>query len=558
MIPVPADIGAPLRFTRWRRNQSEAVLFGADSKKRFVVQGAPTGFGKSLTYICQGLLTDARTVILTSTKALQSQLLTDFHESGLIEIRGLGSYDCVEGGPTGRFGDYRREGFRAERGLSMTCDEAPCQSGAWCPKREGGCLYYDAYRKANLPTSRLLVTNYAYWMSINKYGEGLGQFDLLVLDEAHNAKDELGSFVGTELRPHEVEAILPGEARALPPGSDIISWRAWGMYWAAAVQVALDNIKAAIKESERTGTNKTGELLSYGALRRAKELRRTLRKLQTIATMQGDWVIDYTTDNHRRPLIKFDPVWPGEYAERNLFLGIHKVVLVSATVTPKTAEVLGISPAHLDYREYPSTFNKKNRPVIYIPTAAMNRTSAAAGKFEWHQRIDQIIGRRPNYKGIIHTVSYPRAAEVFAGSEYRERMLTHDSLNTKEVIARFKASREPLILVSPVLDTGYDFPGDQCRYQIVAKMPFPVTVDKIVKARAERDKQYRDYETMIKLVQIAGRIVRSEDDWGETIIIDNDFAWWFDKVGRFMAPKWFVESVRLEQMLWMPITGAAL
>jgi len=529
--------------------QAEAVVAAAESTKRFVLQGAPTGFGKSLAYVAQALLMDARACILTSTKALQSQLLGDFAESGLIEIKGLNAYECIEGRPTGKFGDVRREGYRADRGLPMMCDEAPCQAGVWCVKREGGCLYYDAYRTATQLTSKLVVTNYAYWMSIHKFGEGLGPFDLLILDEAHNAIDELGGFIGTEIRPGEIDMVKPGEARVLESGADQIDWKAWANYWRAEVARQIDAIRASIKESERTGEARTGEKLNYGALRRARDLKRLQHKLETVATMNGEWIIDHTEDNQRRRIIKFDPVWPGEYAESRLFLNVPKVVMVSATVRPETAQKLGVDPSQMDFKEYPSSIPKANRPVIFSPAAHMNRNAAAAGKREWSTRIDQIIARRLDRKGIIHTVSYPRALEVYSGSEYKERMLLHDSSNTKEVIARFKASREPLVLISPVLDTGFDFPYEQAEFQIVAKMPFPVTTDKIMKARAERDRGYKDYVTMIKLVQMAGRICRADDDQGETIIIDADFGWWYDKVGVRLCPRWFVEAVRTEQML---------
>lgn len=554
-LPAPYLIGAPERYRQWRHLQAEAVLAAADSKKRFIVQGASTGFGKSLVYVSQALLTDSRTCILTSTKALQTQLLGDFKESGLIEIKGLGNYECIEGTPTGRFGDVRREGFRADRGLPMMCDEAPCQAGAFCAKRDAGCLYYDAYRLASYRSSKLVVTNYAYFMSIYKYGDGLGPFDLLVLDEAHNAVDELGKFVGTELRPAEVEAARPG-AKKMPAGSDQENWMHWASTLSIDVLAELDSIRAAIKSSERGGAMRAR--LNHSMLRKAKDLRNLLHKLTTIADMNGDWVIDHMEDERGRPLVKFDPVWPGEYAESRLFIGIPKVVMVSATVRPKTAHMLGVKPQDLDFREYPSTFNKVNRPVIFVPTAAMNRRSANAGKREWHMRIDQIIARRPNTKGIIHTVSYNRAREVYGGSEFKDRMLMHDSTNTRDVIYRFKQSTQPLILISPVMSTGYDFPYDQARWQIIAKVPFPVSTDKIMKARSERDKEYRDYITMIALVQTAGRICRAEDDWGETIIIDNDFGWWMGKAGYRLAPKWFTESVREEATLGMPLVKAAM
>lgn len=560
VLPPPNQLGAPARYDKWRRYQADAVWAGAESKKRFVMQGQPTGSGKSLTYVCQALLTDSRTVILTSTKALMAQLADpvtgDFIESGLIEIRGLNSYECVEGRPAGIFGNMKREGFRADRGLPMACDEAPCQSGAMCGKRDGGCLYYDAYRRASWPSTRLIVTNYAYWMSINKYGEGLGKVDLLVLDEAHNAFEELGRFVGTSLRRSELDAIMPG-TRMLEPGADQGDWKSWASHWLGKVVAELEQIKQAIKDTERMGGNKTGEAVGYEVLRRAKELRNIQRKLHTISTMNDEWVIDWVEGYKGEQEVKFDPVAPGSYAESVLFLDIPKVVMVSATVRPETAEMLGVDRDQIDFKEYPSNFPVANRPVIYVPTGQMNQRMQAESKHDWHMRIDHIIGRRLDRKGLIHTVSYPRARDIFLHSQYKDRMLMHDPYNTRDVIAQFKASREPLILVSPVLSTGYDFPHSQARYQIISKMPFPVTVDKVMKARTARWPWYRNYVTMVELVQMAGRIVRAEDDWGETFIIDSDFGWWYygKAGGRKMCANWFNESVRQEQMLSPAMVG---
>lgn len=549
-LPAPYLLGAPARYVGWRRGQADAVWNTAYSPKRFVICGAPTGFGKTLMYVCTAMFTDSRVVILTATKALSRQIYKDLEEAGVVEIKGLNAYECVEGYATGKFGDMRREGYRADMGLPMMCDEAPCQSGAFCKKRDGGCLYYDAYNVAT--RTKIVVTNYAYWMSINKWGEGLGDFDMIVLDEAHNAIDELSGFIGTELRPIELETVLPGSSNGIGNMTDLHEWKQWGLKWNSHAMLKIEEYKAIVRAAEK----ENGRVkINHSILRKARDLKRMQQKLETVATMAGDWIMEWIKDDKQRLVAKFDPIWPGEYAERNLFLGIKKVVMVSATVRPETATKLNINSEDVDFTEYPSTFNKVNRPVISIPTAPMNRKSAGAGKQQWHLRMDQIMDRRPNVKGIIHTVSYPRAREIYAGSEFKHRLLMHDSDNTKEIIDQFKKSTKPLVIVSPVLDTGYDFPHDEARFQIVAKMPFPVTVDKIVQARIARDPGYRNYVTMVKLVQMAGRICRAEDDWGETFIVDDDFVWWWKK-GRWIVPRWFSESVRFDQLLSDPLTRA--
>lgn len=552
VLPPPNLLGAPDKYNKWRVNQAEAVMRAIDSRKRFVIQALSTGSGKSLAYIVQALLTDSRTMILTSTKALQSQLYNDFAVSGLVEIRGLNSYPCVEGKPGGIFGDMKRDGYRAERGLPMMCDEAPCQSGAFCARRDGGCEHYDAKRKASMVQSRLVIANYAYWMSANQFGEGMGEFDLLVMDEAHDAVEELGRFIGTEIGVHEIDSVLPGKIKMMDPGTDQGDWREWGGFWSADVGRRLESIRATIKEQERTGDTKTGERISYSALRMARDLRRLQHKLDTVAGMRDEWIIDHVQDVRGRPVVKFDPIWPGSYAEEKLFVGIKKVIMVSATVRPETAEMLGIGRGQFEFNEYPSNFPKKNRPIIFIPSGAMNMRVKSANKREWMARIDQIIARRLDRKGIIHTVSYQRAREIYGLSEWKQRMIIHDSTNTREVIEAFKRSKENLILVSPSVTTGYDFAYEQAEYQIIAKVPFPDSRDKIMKARTGRDPNYRNYATMLALVQAAGRICRAEDDRGETFIVDSDFGWFINKNYK-LAPKWFIESIVQAQVLGSPL-----
>lgn len=550
-LPAPNLIGAPMRYDRWRPFQDRAVLAALDSRKRFNLVAAPVAFGKSLVATVHGVLTPGRTWILTSTKNLQAQYEEENREIGMVQVKGLNSYPCVEGQANGKFGDMRREGPRADRGLPMMCDEAPCQSGAFCHRRDGGCEYYDAYRKATSLGTKLVVTNYAYWMSINKFGEGPGPVDVLIMDEAHNAMEELGGFVGTELRFGEVESVMPG-ARMLDQGADQMQWRSWAGYWQQQMEVALEQIKQAIRASEQDGANRTGEKLNYSSLARAAKLRRLIHKVSTIAHMAGDWIIDWTEDSGRRPIIKFDPVWPGEYAESTLFCGVKKVLMISATIRPESAYRLNCNPADVEFHEYPSPIPKERRPIIYSPVAQMNRNVKAEGKRDWSRHMDLIIARRLDRKGIIHSVSYQRAREIWMGSEYKQIMLMHDSTNTREVIEQFKRMPPPAVLVSPVLDTGYDFKYEMAEYQIISKMPFPVTVDKVIKARAAHDKSYKDLLTAITLMQMVGRVCRYEDDLGETFIIDGDFGWWYKYAHKYMAV-WFKEALRFEQFLGLPL-----
>jgi len=213
--------------------------------------------------------------------------------------------------------------------------------------------------------------------------------------------------------------------------------------------------------------------------------------------------------------------------------------------------------------ECPSRFPLSQRPVISVNTYPSVRVDARmheTTKYLWLQRIDRIVGPRValGWNGIIHTVSYQRMKELMAMSEYRDRFIVHDSSNTREQIQWFKAHPgEGWVLVSPSVVTGYDFPDDQCRFQIIGKVPQPDMRGPILKVRAELDKEYAGYLAMQKLVQACGRGMRGPDDWSETFICDDHFADWFFRRFSKHAPRWFKDAIIYVEHIPAPLEFVA-
>jgi Rad3-related DNA helicase len=178
------------------------------------------------------------------------------------------------------------------------------------------------------------------------------------------------------------------------------------------------------------------------------------------------------------------------------------------------------------------------------------RSSDAVLKL-WLARIDNIIRRRLDRKGIIHCVSYARRDLIIRNSRYKDLMLTHDSGEQAVAVEKFKSADPPRIFLSPSATTGLDFPYDQCEYSIVAKVPFPDQRSKILKARAKGDPEYAMYLTMLDVVQASGRGMRAVDDSHETFIVDDQWGWFHKKFRRF-APAWFLESCRRTESIPNP------
>jgi ATP-dependent DNA helicase DinG len=117
-------------------------------------------------------------------------------------------------------------------------------------------------------------------------------------------------------------------------------------------------------------------------------------------------------------------------------------------------------------------------------------------------------------------------------------MSRHASRDAQSVVDLFKRMRAPRVLVSPSMETGWDFPYDECRYQIIAKVPFVDTRSAVIRARHKSDKKYLNYVVALTLIQMVGRGMRASDDWCETLIIDDNIRWFWAAAREFF-PAWF-------------------
>jgi ATP-dependent DNA helicase DinG len=535
-LPLPYEIGLPAKFTHWRAQQTDAINRVLTSEKRFIVICMPTGGGKSLAAVAAAILSGRRAAILTSTKGLQDQVSGDFSDT-VSDIRGMGNYACPIAGQLGL-------------PQSTMVTDAPCQCGYRCRLQfGGGCHYFDAYRVAQ--RAGIVVTNYQCWMYDGlKQSEEKGNLQvgvdpesdqpiqMLIMDEVHSAAEEIGRYIGIDLTRKEC---LHLHLSWPDSGGTVENWCDWA-------KILLEPVADRAKSIESRVRSSGGGQWS----RELKHLRDMKRKLERLSAMRAEdeWIVsesDVNSESRTMSAVRFDPLSPARYAESALFRGIEKIVLVSATVRPKTATMLGIDPADMEFIEYPSTFPVERRRVIHVPSIRMTYRNEQDDDLmsEWLQVFDEICGPRLalGWKGIAHCVSYRRARFIADNSRHKSHMLIHGTFNRAAVIEQFKRRTDACMLLSPSVDTGYDFLGDLCRFQIIAKIPFSSVTDPVVKARKQRDPDYDLYQAAQTLIQASGRATRSESDWSTTFIIDDSLAWALPQMKRkgFLA-KWWLES----------------
>jgi Rad3-related DNA helicase len=539
MLPFrPADLALPAKFREFRAQQEQAIAQCTDAfvaGRRFVAPAMPPGSGKTLMYVAQAMLEDWRVGILTATKGLQDQLLDDFAGVGLVDIRGRNNYQCKA------FTDYNCEDG-AHFGCRFNRDQ-----------ELGGCPYRAAYQAAL--ASRLVVTNYSYWGYIHRYGEGLGHFDLLVCDEAHDAPSQICSVMQVELRRFEIEDMLRSQFPEDPGTCSFARWREWAHpQW----------VRSGLEYDRHNERAKAVGSPSEGLARRVREWKELTAKLETLTEARGEWIREGMSGN--KPGWRFEPLDAAPYSEEILFHGIQRVMLISATVREKTLDMLGVPRNECWFHEYPSVFPSANWPIYYLPTVRLNQKSTKEDFGLVAAMADNIIRTRSaeDYpaKGIIHTVSFARAKRLMEVSNYADIMVSHDPGGTAASleIARFRACEPPAVLVSPSVSTGYDFPHESCHFQILPKLPYPDIGGAIMQARITQDGQHLSYLMVQALVQACGRGMRAWDDFCEVFILDAGLGYrlmrskhgrktlgepdWIPNPDYVLWPKYFLDQIR--------------
>lgn len=201
----------------------------------------------------------------------------------------------------------------------------------------------------------------------------------------------------------------------------------------------------------------------------------------------------------------------------------------------------------LGFARIPSCFPKEHRQIIPLSVADLSLKSANAESLELTMRmINDLLDKYKNEKGIIHAVSYAIARYILEHSRHQSRLISHSDAGTRaEALRRLIDSDAPLVLVSPSFGRGIDLFGDRARFQIICKIPFPDLGDKQTAKRRWSGKggeRWYLLETVRAIVQMAGRIVRSADDYGTTYILDSRFERFFRQMHRDFPP-WFAEAI---------------
>jgi len=501
MTLTPIDIGLPSRFTSFRNlsegvDQFDLAYEIATSSTRFNLLGAPPGSGKTIINIAAALLQDedARILYLVSTNQLLRQVQDEFESIGITPIMGAGNYPC-------------RDATSSTMRRTTMCNDGKCLSGYQCDYRDDGCDYYDAVRAAK--DARLDLSNFAYRASLAKWSnpDAIGKFDFIICDEAHLLLDWMSDFCTVELDSREYSKL----GIYLPETYSIIDWSRW-------MEAHLDDISRACKDQA-----------VFASVRDARKLKQLESDAKLIADIEqyDSWSLEKW-----RYGVRITPVEPGQFLNQYTYLDALRILLCSASITKSDASSFNCGKDYTFFQGG-TGFPVRNRPLIWVPTCKVSYNMPESRLRLWMLQIDSLIDLTQGYSGIIHSVSYDRMRYIHDNSRHKTIIHRSNTSRSQQLPTIWEALEEfyaipGSILVSPVVGTGYDFKHDLARWQIIAKVPFLNPTSPIVKARTRlwKSKYKLNYLTLMAakaVLQMYGRIVRAEDDWGVTWVIDD--AW---------------------------------
>lgn len=573
----PSELGFPEKFIEYRPGQLEVAEEIASSSRRYSLLSAPPGAGKSLIYLTiarllgqrkvgewertsqdpQGAVSPPRfrTLILVGTKQLQAQLVKDFAAMGLVEIKGAGNYECLAVRRGGELEDLGPIG-----GGWVSCDEGPCRDGVECDLKGDGCLYYDQQRTAR--ASDFVVANFAYWLSMSAYSspeQALGSFDLVVVDEAHGVHDWLTGFCAAEFTGADL-GVVP-DMPAFPSGPKRMSVEVWGR-WAEKAGWLVDWELATLKNQMREVREQGGEV-DRETLKEHRTLNGLSNRLAVARKAASDestrWVVERQRGRGpRSDRWVISPVWCREFGPGLLFRSIPRCLLVSATLTHATADLLGIADGEYSWHEGGEGFSKERRPVIWVShyqDQKFPRIQYNTGREDldiYYDAMAELLLARGDRKGIIHSRSYQRAGQI--GNALKMRgvdglVVVEKGFDLRAARGRFGLKTRGT-LISAGLEEGVDLPYDDCRFVIIAKTPFIDTRPPLMRARVEEDKSYGHALAMEAVIQMSGRGMRAADDACEIVVMDGHFGWFYKKVE---WPRWFGVAIRVSRGLPEPM-----
>jgi ATP-dependent DNA helicase DinG len=580
---------------------------------------AGCGVGKSIAYSGPAIMAarnhGMRVVIATSTKALQEQIATKDmpflaeHIGGFTYaiVKGRGNYLCEEKASNltvmdiPSLGDIRRqmeEGASGDREhftgqitnrewARLSSSTADCLGKNDCPFGEA-CHAENAKSRAR--DADIVITNTSMLMldiQMRRISGGevamLGDYDLIIIDEAHELPEIATNALSSDLRGSQFERLavdartFADEQDSEAPASAAVNEAVMALWM--ELQFAMDaqrrtdrnatslkvtqswilereetffriiaSLKDLAKQVERVDIVRGGDQASRQRKRLKKRCYNMIDKMTHLVLDEDDQTVRWiemetrvyrgteTTDI----LLKMSPIDVSAFLQNNLWTA--PVVMVSATLATGSdfgymTDTLGLrNPEVIDVG---TPFDYAEQACLFVPPAsAPDPSPRNRQQWETYAQMTMLELVRTSRGGallLFTSGGSMRKAREAIGPMLQDMGLTvmmQGDAPNRSLAQTFKEDTHSVLFAMKSFFVGVDFAGDCCRLVVIDKLPFPVPSDILFAARADAvNRQHKDKWAsfnylsipimILTLVQGFGRLIRSHSDRGVVAILDN-------------------------------------
>jgi len=203
-------------------------------------------------------------------------------------------------------------------------------------------------------------------------------------------------------------------------------------------------------------------------------------------------------------------------------------------------------------RVYSESSTKDSRQSVmvakYLPKPSLPEYNEALNK----TLCDFLPGVEENSMVLFTSISAMMKAQAALAPLFAQKnkllLCQHVDGSLDGLVAMFRKERGACLLGCQSLWEGVDFPGDALKLLVIPKLPFPNPMEPLVagvaaKMKAEGKNAFKDYfipEAYMELRQGLGRLLRSEEDSGKVLILDNRVI--LEHYGKTFARIWNMKN----------------
>lgn len=500
-----------------------------------VIGDIPTGIGKTVIGECvRQALGSVPAIYMCTSLTLQTQFMNDFVWGSKI----MGRSNYQPNGVKEYTGNWQVDPTCADCDLDYRSNLCSfCTAPQACPY---------TMAKQDAVANDLTCMNTAYFLGeCNSPKTQFSGRELVIADEADTIEDQIMGYVSVEVS-RRMRGYLGLDAPRLKTKEAADKSGAWHEWFEYAC--------THVGKRMRYMANKT-----LRERRQKASVERLLESLHHVRQHVDEYVYTgYERDDSEGP-IEFKPIKVTHIGEQVLWRHGKKWLAMSATIISPEQRVKDWGYQGSWAAVYAnSVYEPSRRPIFFIPEARMINKMEEKEYPKMVPALKAVLDHYPDDRVLVHTHSKKLTEFLYKGLEDIERpVFAYLTKNEREQAIADYEETERAVLLAMSLDRGYDGKDDRCRVVVIAKVPAPYLGDKQINARlrtTDDGQVWYAMKTSESLVQMAGRGMRSADDWCKVIVLDSQFGNFLQtweirnphsERRHRLFPNWFMEALHL-------------